>query len=230
MASSPNPRILIAEDDEQVRRSVERALSFEGYEVSAAADGSAALASVASEPPDAIILDLMMPGVDGLTVCKRLRAAGDRTPILILTARHGLTDRIAGLDAGADDYLVKPFALEELLARLRALLRRSRPSEDGGMLRVADLTLDPYAREVRRGDRIIELTKTEFDLLELLMLNARIVMARHVIYERIWGYDFETTSNPLDVYVGYLRRKTEVGDEPRLLHTVRGVGYVVREA
>jgi two-component system response regulator MprA len=209
---------------------VERALRFEGYEVTEAADGITALTSAATDPPDAIVLDLMMPGTDGMTVCKRLRAAGDRTPILILTARHELSDRVAGLDAGADDYLVKPFALEELLARLRALLRRGGPSEPGGVLRVADLTLDPEAREVRRGDRVVDLTKTEFDLLELLMLNAGIVMARHIIYERIWGYDFETTSNPLDVYIGYLRRKTEAGGEPRLIQTVRGVGYVVRES
>ncbi|MBU1494263.1 MAG: response regulator transcription factor [Actinobacteria bacterium] len=228
MPPEPTPRVLVAEDDEQVRRSVERALRLEGFDVTLAEDGITALTSATTDPPDAIVLDLMMPGTDGLTVCRRLRASGDRTPILMLTARHELADRVAGLDAGADDYLVKPFALEELLARLRALLRRGGPSEAAGVLSVADLSLDPAARIVRRGTRTVDLTKTEFDLLELLMLNAGIVLAREVLYERIWGYDFETTSNPLDVYIGYLRRKTEAGGEPRLIHTVRGVGYVVR--
>jgi len=230
MPDNPKPRILIAEDDEQVRRSVERALRFEGFEVSLAEDGIVALTSAVADPPDAIVLDLMMPGADGMTVCTRLRASGDRTPILMLTARHELSDRVAGLDAGADDYLVKPFALEELLARLRALLRRREPSSEAGGLTVSDLSLDPDSRIVKRGDRTVDLTKTEFDLLELLMLNAGLVLGRDVIYERIWGYDFETTSNPLDVYIGYLRRKTEEGDESRLIHTVRGVGYVVRES
>jgi len=230
MPENPKPRILIAEDDEQVRRSVERALRFEGFEVSLAEDGIVALTSAVTDPPDAIVLDLMMPGADGMTVCKRLRASGDRTPILMLTARHELSDRVAGLDAGADDYLVKPFALEELLARLRALLRRREPTGEAGGLTVADLSLDPDSRIVKRGERTVDLTKTEFDLLELLMLNAGLVLGRDVIYERIWGYDFETTSNPLDVYIGYLRRKTEEGDESRLIHTVRGVGYVVRES
>lgn len=230
MAAQPKHRILIAEDDEQVRRSVERALRFEGFDVTLAEDGIEALTSATTDPPDAIILDLMMPGADGMTVCRRLRTAGDRTPILMLTARHELSDRVAGLDAGADDYLVKPFALEELLARLRALLRRGGPTEESGALTVADLSLEPDSRVVKRGDRVIDLTKTEFDLLELLMLNAGIVLGRDVIYERIWGYDFETSSNPLDVYIGYLRRKTEIDDEPRLIHTVRGVGYVVRQS
>ncbi len=221
--------ILIAEDDDAVRRSVQRALTFEGYSVTAVADGEQALIETAQSPPDALVLDIMMPVLDGMAVCRRLRAAGDTTPILVLTARHELADRVAGLDAGADDYLVKPFALEELLARLRALLRR-RPATDGvGTLRLADLTLDPAARTVTRGDRRVELTKTEFDLLELLLMNAGIVLTRDTIYERIWGYDFETTSNSLDVYVGYLRRKTEAGGEQRLIHTVRGVGYVARE-
>jgi two-component system response regulator MprA len=221
-------RVLIAEDDEQVRRSVERALRLEGYLVSAVADGDAARRAVETEKPDVVVLDIMMPRLDGLSVCRLIRAQGDRTPILMLTARHELSDRVAGLDAGADDYLVKPFALEELLARLRALLRRTGFAAGEGVLKVADLELRPAARNVRRGEREIELTRTEFDLLELLMVNAGIVMPRHLIYERIWGYDFETTSNSLDVYVGYLRRKTEAGGEPRLIHTVRGIGYVVR--
>ena len=221
--------VLVVEDDDAVRRSVERALTFDGYEVTTAADGSSGLAAVAERVPDAVVLDVMMPGIDGLEVCHRIRDAGDRTPILMLTARHELDDRVAGLDAGADDYLVKPFALEELLARVRALLRRSSPAEDGHSLRVADMVLDPAARTVTRGNREIDLTKTEFDLLELLMENARIVLTRDVIYDRIWGFDFETTSNSLDVYIGYLRRKTEQEQEGRLIHTVRGVGYVVRE-
>jgi len=222
-------RILVAEDDESVRRAVERALRFEGYLVDTVGDGQAALVRIAGDPPDAVVLDVMMPGIDGLEVCRRVRAAGDRTPILMLTARHELSDRVAGLDAGADDYLVKPFALEELLARVRALLRRT-TFEEGGrdQLTLGDLTVDPGARTAYRGGRRIELTKTEFDLLELLVTNQRIVLERGVIYERIWGIDFETSSNSLDVYVGYLRRKTEEGGEPRLIQTVRGVGYVAR--
>ena len=222
--------VLVVEDDAAVRRSVERALSYEGYQVTTAGDGMAGLLAVADKAPDLVVLDVMMPVLDGLAVCRRLRDAGDRTPILMLTARHELDDRVAGLDAGADDYLVKPFALQELLARVRALLRRSNPSDDAQTLRVDDLVLDPAARIVRRAGRAIELTKTEFDLLELLMLNARIVLTRDTIYERIWGIDFETSSNSLDVYVGYLRRKTEGDGETRLIHTVRGVGYVVRDS
>jgi two-component system response regulator MprA len=222
--------VLVVEDDAAVRRSVERALSYEGYQVTTAGDGMAGLLAVADKAPDLVVLDVMMPVLDGLAVCRRLRDAGDRTPILMLTARHELDDRVAGLDAGADDYLVKPFALQELLARVRALLRRSNPSDDAQSLRVGDLVLDPAARTVRREGRAIELTKTEFDLLELLMLNARIVLTRDTIYERIWGIDFETSSNSLDVYVGYLRRKTEGDGETRLIHTVRGVGYVVRDS
>jgi two-component system response regulator MprA len=229
MAEPTEHHILIAEDDEQVRRSLERALRFEGFRVSGAADGEAALEATGRERPDAIVLDVMMPGLDGLQVCRRLRAGGDRVPILMLTARAAVSDRVAGLDAGADDYLVKPFALEELLARLRALLRRAERGPEDGALQYADLVVDPAARTARRGERAIDLTKTEFDLLELLIRNAGLVLARDVIYERIWGYDFETTSNPLDVYVGYLRRKLEAGGEPRLLQTVRGVGYVIRE-
>ena len=221
-------RILIAEDDDAVRRSVERALAYEGYDVATVENGERALVEAAKAPPDAIVLDIMMPIVDGMEVCRRLRAAGDGTPILMLTARHELADRVAGLDAGADDYLVKPFALEELLARVRALLRRRDVPAGSGLLELEDLRLDPAARTVHRGDRPVELTKTEFDLLELLILNAGIVLTRDTIYEQIWGFDFETSSNSLDVYIGYLRRKTEADGEPRLIHTVRGVGYVAR--
>jgi two-component system response regulator MprA len=223
-----NKRVLVVEDDEQVRRSVERALRFEGYAVSVVGDGEEALQALAGDRPDVVVLDVMMPRLDGIGVCRLMRARGDRTPVLMLTARHELSDRVAGLDAGADDYLVKPFALEELLARLRALLRRTGFSSGEEVLRVGDLELRPASRTVCRGSRDIDLTRTEFDLLELLMVNAGIVLLRHVIYERIWGFDFETTSNSLDVYIGYLRRKTEAGDEPRLIHTMRGVGYVVR--
>ncbi len=228
MSQKPSNRILVVEDDGAVRRAVERALTFEGYTVTTARDGAEALAVVLNDQVDAIVLDVMMPIVDGLEACRRIRARGDTTPILILTARTEVTDRVAGLDAGADDYLVKPFALEELLARLRALLRRSSGTV-AEVLKVGDLVMDTGAREVRRGETPISLTKTEFDLLELLMSNAGIVIDRDTIYDRIWGYDFETSSNSLDVYIGYLRRKTEVGDAPRLIQTVRGVGYVVRE-
>ncbi|MCU1378502.1 MAG: Mycobacterial persistence regulator MprA (Two component response transcriptional regulatory protein) [Acidimicrobiales bacterium] len=221
-------RVLIAEDDQRVRDSLARALVYEGYDVSTAVDGADALVTMADVAPDVLVLDVLMPNVDGLTVCRRLRQAGDRTPVLMLTARHEVTDRVAGLDAGADDYLVKPFALDELLARLRALLRRTSVTGGEEILRVGDLVLDPMRRQVHRGERAIELTKTEFDLLELLLHNAGIVLTRDQLYERIWGYDFETSSKSLDVYVSYLRRKTEDGGESRLLHTVRGVGYVVR--
>lgn len=229
MIESAEHRVLVVEDDGAVRRAVERALTFEGYEVSTARDGAEALSYVLNEDVDAIVLDVMMPIVDGLEACRRIRARGDTTPILILTARTEISDRVAGLDAGADDYLVKPFALEELLARLRALLRRSSGAV-AEILKVGDLVMDTGAREVRRGQEILELTKTEFDLLELLMSNAGIVIDRDTIYDRIWGYDFTTSSNSLDVYIGYLRRKTEVDGAPRLIQTVRGVGYVVREA
>jgi two-component system response regulator MprA len=221
-------RVLVAEDDKSVRDSLVRALTFEGYDVVTAEDGAAALMAVLDSEPDVILLDVLMPHVDGLTACRRLRERGDRTPVLMLTARHEVSDRVAGLDAGADDYLVKPFALDELLARLRALLRRTSMSDDGEVLRVGDLTLDPARRTVQRGELSLELTKTEFDLLELLMLNAGIVLTREQIYERIWGFDFETSSKSLDVYISYLRRKTEEAGEPRLIHTVRGVGYTVR--
>jgi two-component system response regulator MprA len=222
-------RVVVAEDDRGVRESVARALRFEAYDVQTVADGAAALAAVEERRPDVVILDVMMPNVDGLTACRRLRERDHVLPILLLTARHEVGDRVAGLDAGADDYLVKPFALDELLARLRALLRRGSLSGSDDVLRVADLRLDPRARQARRGDHPLELTKTEFDLLELLMVNAGIVLPRDTIYDRIWGYDFETNSRSLDVYIGYLRRKTEADGGSRLLHTVRGVGYVLRD-
>jgi two-component system, OmpR family, response regulator MprA len=224
--------VLVVDDDPGVRSAVERALKFEGYDVETAGDGADALASVARQVPDAVVLDVSMPGVDGLEVCRRLRAQGCTVPVLVLTARHQVTYRVAGLDAGADDYLVKPFALEELLARLRALLRRSSVTngDTSAALRLGDLTLDPVARLVERAGEQIELTRTEFNLLELLLEHAGQVLTRDQILERVWGYDFATTSNSLDVYIGYVRRKTEAGDRPRLVHTVRGVGYVAREA
>ena len=220
-------RILVVDDEPAVRDAVDRALRLDGHEVAVAADGRAPLDAVATAPPDALVLDLLMPRVDGLEVCRRLRAAGDRTPVLMLTARDAVDDRVAGLDAGADDYLVKPFALEELLARVRALLRRSGPGEQQP-LRFGDLELDPVAYTVGRGGRPLELTRTEFALLELFLRHPRQVLTRSIIFDRVWGYDFGPASNSLEVYVGYLRRKTEAGGEPRLLHTVRGVGYVLR--
>jgi two-component system response regulator MprA len=222
-------RILVAEDDQHLRESLARVLIFEGYEIVSARDGVEALEAVALERPDLIILDVMMPNLDGLTACRRLRSSGDRTPVLMLTARHEIGDRVAGLDAGADDYLVKPYSLDELLARVRALLRRTAVVEGDPILRVGDLSLDSLRRQVTRGDRVIELTKTEFDLLELLMRNAGIVLTRDQIYSQIWGYDFETSSKSLDVYISYLRRKTEQNGEPRLVHTMRGVGYTARQ-
>jgi two-component system response regulator MprA len=222
-------RVLVAEDDRRVRDAGVRALTFEGYDVTTAGDGAETLAVVEEMSPDVIVLDVMMPGLDGLAACRRLRQVGNRTPVLMLTARHEVSDRVAGLDAGADDYLVKPFALDELLARLRALLRRTSVSGGKGQLRVGDLALDPLRRQAWRGDRPLELTKTEFDLLELLLHNAGIVLTRDQIYERIWGYDFETSSKSLDVYISYLRHKTEADGALRLIHTVRGVGYTARE-
>jgi two-component system response regulator MprA len=222
-------QVLVVDDEAPVREALRRALTLEGYSVELAADGAEALHRLGDGGgADAVILDVLMPGVDGLEVCRRLRSAGNRVPVLMLTARDEVSDRVAGLDAGADDYLVKPFALEELLARLRALLRRSTDG-DGDVLRFADLELNPATREVRRGGEPIELTRTEFSLLELFMLNPRQVLTRSVIFERVWGYDFGHSSNSLDVYVGYLRRKTEAGRQPRLLQTVRGVGYALRE-
>jgi len=228
MGIDPPRYVLVAEDDRSVRESLVLALGVEGYDVEAVGDGAQALDAITRHQPDALLLDVMMPNVDGLTVCRRVRAQHLTLPILMLTARHEVTDRVAGLDAGADDYLVKPFALDELLARLRALLRRGSVSGTEDVLRVGGLSLDPLRRTADRDGRSLDLTKTEFDLLELLLLNAGIVLARDTIYDRIWGFDFETSSRSLDVYVGYLRRKTEAGGEPRVVHTVRGVGYVVR--
>jgi two-component system response regulator MprA len=223
-------RILVVDDDDAVRESLRRALQLEQYDVQLAADGVEALDVIrdGSPEPEAVILDVSMPRLDGLEVCRRLRRDGNPIPILMLTARDEVSDRVAGLDAGADDYVVKPFALEELLARLRALLRRVL-SEGAEVLRFADLELNPSTREVRRGDDPIELTRTEFSLLELFMTNPRQVLTRSIIFERVWGYDFGFGSNSLDVYIGYLRRKTEQGGHPRLIQTIRGVGYALRE-
>jgi len=222
-------KILVVDDERAVRDSLRRALELQGYEVELAADGAEALARLnANGHPDAIVLDILMPEVDGLEVCRHIRRTGNSVPVLMLTARDAVGNRVEGLDAGADDYLVKPFALEELLARVRALLRRGAASVDG-VLRFADLELDPQTREVHRGGERIDLTRTEFNLLELFMLNPRQVLTRSIIFERVWGYDFGFASNSLDVYIGYLRRKTEAGGKPRLIQTVRGVGYALRE-
>jgi two-component system response regulator MprA len=224
-------KILVVDDEQPLREALERALKVERYEVETLENGTLALERMktAVNEIDAVVLDVLMPGIDGLEVCRRLRASGDKTPVLMLTARIEVEDRVAGLDAGADDYVTKPFDLEELLARLRALLRRAGSPSDQ-VLRFADLVLDPVAHEVRRGERLIEVTRTEFLLLELFLLNPRQVLSRSIIFERVWGYDFGPSSNSLEVYIGYLRRKTEAGGEPRLVHTVRGVGYILREA
>jgi two-component system response regulator MprA len=223
-------RVLVVDDEPAVQRALERALRLENHDVILAGDGEQALDALARSPADAVILDVMMPRLDGLEVVRRMRRAGDRTPVLMLTARDAIDNRVEGLDVGADDYLVKPFALRELQARLRALLRRSGDGAAGGeVLRYSDLVLDPIAHEVHRGQRLIELSKTEFLLLELFMRHPRQVLTRSTIFEQVWGYDFGPTSNALGVYMGYLRRKTEAGGEPRLLHTIRGVGYVLRE-
>jgi two-component system response regulator MprA len=221
-------RVLVVDDEPQFRRALERALKLEGYDVALAANGLEALDYLGSDSADAVVLDVLMPKLDGLEACRRLRAGGDATPVLMLTARDAVSDRVDGLDAGADDYLVKPFALEELMARLRALLRRGEPN-GGEALEYADLRLDPATREVRRGEREIELTKTEFSLLQLFLEHPRQVLSRGQIFEAVWGYDFGPSSNSLEVYVGYLRRKTESGGEPRLIQTVRGIGYALRE-
>jgi len=225
-------RLLVVDDEPALRESIARALTAEGYAVDTAADGEEALAAVALGEPDLILLDVLMPRLDGLEVTRRLRAQDSRVPVLVLTARDGVGDRVAGLDAGADDYVVKPFALDELLARVRALLRRAAPAAAGATgerLRFADLELHTGTREVRRGPRPIELTRTEFELLDLFLRNPRQVLPRSLVFDRVWGYDFGPTSNTLEVYIGYLRRKTEQGGEPRLIQTVRGVGYALRE-
>lgn len=227
-------RVLVVDDDKAVRESLRRSLEFNGYDVVLAEDGAQALASIAVSAPDAVVMDVMMPRLDGIETTKALRAAGNDIPILVLTARDSVGDRVEGLDAGADDYLSKPFALDELLARLRALLRRGRPLNeddlDAEVLRFSDLSLNPATREVRRGDREIELTRTEFALLEMFLRRPRRVLERSFILEEVWGFDFPTTANSLEVYVGYLRRKTEADGEPRLIHTVRGIGYVLKES
>jgi two-component system, OmpR family, response regulator MprA len=221
-------RLLVVDDDPSVREALALVLDLNGFDVTTVADGREAIRTLAVASTDAVVLDVLMPGLDGLEVCRRMRASGDRTPVLMLTARAEVSERVAGLEAGADDYLAKPFAHEELVARLRALLRRTGWRGDDDVLRFEGLELDPRAHEVRRGGRLLELTRTEFLLLELLLLHPRQVLTRETIFDRVWGYDFGPASNSLEVYVGYLRRKTEAGGEPRLVHTVRGVGYVLR--
>jgi two-component system, OmpR family, response regulator MprA len=221
-------RLLVVDDDPAVREALALVLDLGGFEVTTAADGREAIRTLSLASPDAVVLDLLMPELDGLEVCRRMRATGDRTPVLMLTARAEVSDRVAGLEAGADDYLVKPFAREELIARLRALLRRTGWEGEDATLRFDDLELDPVAHEARRGGRLLELTRTEFLLLELLMHHPRQVLTRAAIFDHVWGYDFGPASNSLEVYVGYLRRKTEAAGEPRLVQTVRGVGYVLR--
>jgi two-component system response regulator MprA len=226
------PHVLVVDDDRAVRESLRRSLEFNGYAVSLAEDGAAALAGISGTNPDAIVMDVMMPRLDGIETTRALRSVGNQVPILVLTARDAVGDRVEGLDAGADDYLTKPFALDELLARLRALLRRATPDQGADPdehLEFADLSMDLASREVRRGDREMTLTRTEFALLELFLRRPRRVLERSFILEEVWGFDFPTTANSLEVYIGYLRRKTEAEDEARLLHTVRGVGYVLRE-
>jgi two-component system response regulator MprA len=223
-------RLLIVEDEPQLRDAVSRALRMEGYDVGTARDGSTGLSAMAAERPDLVVLDVLMPQMDGLEVCRRLRRNGDSTPVLMLTALDSVSDRVAGLDAGADDSLVKPFALEELFARVRALLRRTTPVDGASAPSFGGLTLLPASREARRGDRVFGLTRTEYALLDLLIRNGGQVLTRDVILERIWGYQFTPGSNSLDVYIGYLRRKTEAGGEPRLIQTVHGLGYTLREA
>ncbi len=234
-AATPKQRVLVVDDDKAVRESLRRSLEFNGYDVSVASDGAEALAGLSAagpmSAPDVVVMDVMMPRLDGIETTRALRAAGNDVPILVLTARDAVGDRVEGLDAGADDYLTKPFALQELLARLRALLRRATVpvGEEDEVLSFSDLSMDVATRDVRRGDRAIELTRTEFTLLEMFLRRPRRVLERSFILEEVWGYDFPTTANSLEVYVGYLRRKTEAADEPRLIHTVRGVGYVLKE-
>jgi two-component system response regulator MprA len=231
VSTEAKPHVLVVDDDRAVRESLRRSLEFNGYQVSLASDGAEALAGISGVNPDAVVMDVMMPRLDGIETTRALRSVGNHVPILVLTARDAVGDRVEGLDAGADDYLTKPFALDELLARLRALLRRVSPetAEVDERLEFADLTMDLASREVRRGARSMTLTRTEFALLELFMRRPRRVLERSFILEEVWGFDFPTTANSLEVYVGYLRRKTEAENETRLLHTVRGVGYVLRE-
>ncbi len=226
------PRVLVVDDDRAVRDSLRRSLEFNGYEVVLAADGAEALVMVGTQHPDVVVIDVMMPRLDGIETTRALRASGNDVPVLVLTARDAVGDRVEGLDAGADDYLTKPFALEELLARIRALLRRIVPDdgEEGELLTFADLSMDVASRDVTRGGRPIELTRTEFTLLEMFLRRPRRVLDRSFILEEVWGFDFPTSANSLEVYVGYLRRKTEAEGEPRLIQTVRGVGYVLKEA
>jgi two-component system response regulator MprA len=230
MKSAANAEFLVvvAEDDPSVRNAVERVLELDGYQVKTANDGNAALDLVVSSKPHAVVMDVMMPFADGLTVTRELRHRGNRTPVLLLTARHEVGDRVAGLDAGADDYLVKPFAVDELLARVRALLRRYESPTSAAVMSIGDLSMDVNKREVKRGSKVLDLTKTEFDLLHILLEQQDIVLSREYLYEHIWGYNFETNSKSLDVYIGYLRRKLDDSGEEKLLHTVRGVGYVMR--
>ncbi|MDZ5661143.1 response regulator transcription factor [Nocardioides sp. zg-1308] len=225
-------RVLVVDDDRAVRDSLRRSLEFNGYDVVLAADGAEGLVAIGAHQPDVVVIDVMMPRLDGIETTRALRAAGNDVPVLVLTARDAVGDRVEGLDAGADDYLTKPFALEELLARLRALLRRvvPDPDADGEVLTFADLTMDVSSRDVSRGGRPIELTRTEFTLLEMFLRRPRRVLDRSFILEEVWGYDFPTSANSLEVYVGYLRRKTEADGEPRLIQTVRGVGYVLKES
>ncbi len=230
MTLAPRPRVLVVDDDKAVRESLRRSLEFNGYDVALASDGAEALAGIGASHPDVVVMDVMMPRLDGLETTRAMRSAGHDVPILVLTARDAVGDRVEGLDAGADDYLTKPFALAELLARIRALLRRVVPEETEEVLSFADLTMDVATREVLRGERVIELTRTEFTLLEMFLRRPRRVLERSFILEEVWGYDFPTTANSLEVYVGYLRRKTEAEGEPRLIHTVRGVGYVLKSA
>mgnify|MGYP001212397878 FL=1 len=225
----PEKKILVAEDDNAVRKSLERALRLEGYQVLMSSNGEQALEIASVTPPDLYILDVMMPILDGLSVCRTLRRQGDKTPILILTARHQVSDRVSGLDAGADDYLAKPFALDELLARIRALLRRNASDTKSKSYVVSNLVLNIETRQVLREGRELDLTKTEFDLLELLMRNENVVLTREMIYEDIWGFNFETNSKSLDVYVGYLRRKVDNDPSQKLIHTIRGIGYCLRK-
>ena len=229
MNMKPEKKILVAEDDNAVRKSLERALRLEGYQVLMSSNGEQALEIASVTPPDLYILDVMMPILDGLSVCRTLRWQGDKTPILILTARHQVSDRVSGLDAGADDYLAKPFALDELLARIRALLRRNPSDTKSKSYVVSNLVLNIETRQVLREGRELDLTKTEFDLLELLMRNENVVLTREMIYDEIWGFDFETNSKSLDVYVGYLRRKVDNDPSQKLIHTIRGIGYCLRK-